>query len=219
MAFRKTAAEYVKEPIGGVSPYVNGWVIDMDNNVYEERFGEYVKIGYGIPEWDAFIGFFPKLSLELAYLNFFAPRERGEFDIVAMAYGIVRGINGVINICSRFISILSYNLLSKYVASLILPVTERYKRLRLVLPINWFYESDDSYVTELSIKTTAFWTGWLLLPVILPIVFAIIGNYGQSAWMLLAIILLGINTRMIFFNIYWLYRNIVLGKEIGVNRW
>lgn len=144
MAFRKTANEYVTTPVGVTRDYdaIEGAIIDSQDNVYLMEGMNYLKIGYDMPQLDAFVQHIPKIGFGLALANAFAPKwgkreDRGWLEIII---GLLVAL--YILLAFEILSWIGYQLLTLF-AKPILSFTEDKVFLRRLLPCVWFMDIPD----------------------------------------------------------------------------
>ncbi|WP_162011103.1 hypothetical protein [Streptococcus sp. S784/96/1] len=139
MTFRKTADEYIKQPVGTLSPYKEGTYIDSENNVYIQEGLQYIKIGYDVPLLDTYVQHIPMVSVGVLLANAFAPKRRaGESrGLVEVIIGFLLALYFLL--WYNLLAWVGYRILSLFPTSLI-SLTEKKKWIRLFLPFTWFVD-------------------------------------------------------------------------------
>lgn len=221
MVFRKTAVEYVKDPVGLVSPYRNGYVIDSENNVYSEDFGVYTKVGFDIPEMDMYVASFPEIGRGIAFMNLLFPQRdsSGNIFVMLIIYFWARLSEKIF----RFYDWLIYKFTEKVLAKHLLRLADKRPKLRLFLPVAWFYETDDDQVKYMAIGAVAsvFW-GSIVAIASLVFTFAVVADtrdfYGGNPLAVGALAVAIIYCLPLLGTFPGFKANYRLAKELGVDQ-
>lgn len=215
MIFRRMDAQAVTAPVGEVQPYENGTWIDQAKNVYDYDGQTYYKIGYLVNSLDEFSQGFVEVGLGLAVFDFLRPKRRDENDglpwWVLFAFLWFFVIKYLVNQLTLFI----YRLMSKHAAGKIAQWTEDKKRLRLFLPVTWFYDTTDEQVVINSMGALGFLVWLISLPIFIPI-FGLLASSDSPVLAGLAVLLSV--PLCLCYNIIRFFKNHRLAKKLQLNR-
>lgn len=213
--FRRTEPQAVAAPLGEVQPYENGTWIDQAKNIYEYDGQTYYKIGYLVNNLEEYSQGILEFGLGFAAFELLRPKRRDENQnqnwVIFIAFIWFFVLKFLVNWLTRLI----YRLMSQHAAGKIAQWTEDKKRLRLFLPVTWFYDTTDERVLVNSMGAIGFLVWVVILPVLVPL-FAFLMESDQPLFNVLGLVL---NVPLLlFYNIIRFFKNYRLAKKLELNR-